>query len=81
VIREVLEHWPAEALLPLVTQLEQQAIHAHWGNDLEALSLLVRKRLLTREYARDLLESKRRFLQEQLSRVESIEALLSDQAV
>ena len=81
VVREILERWPAEALLPLVTHLEQQAIHAHWGNDLEALSLLVRKRLLTREYARDLLESKRHFLQEELSRVEAIDALLSGQAV
>jgi Domain of unknown function (DUF5071) len=81
VIREVLEHWPAEALLPLVPHLEQQAIHALWGNDLEALSLLVRNRLLPREYGRDLLGSKRHFLQEQLSRIESIDALLSDQAV
>jgi len=80
VIRHILEHWPAEALLPLVGWLDQQAIHAHWGYDLEALSLLVRKRLLTREYARELLQTKRYFLEKQLSQVESIEALLSNQA-
>lgn len=45
-IREILEHWPAEALQPLFVQLEQQAIHAHFGYDLDALSLLVRKRLI-----------------------------------
>lgn len=79
-IREVLQHWPAEALVPLVPHLDQQAIHAHWGNDLEALELLVRNRLITPEYARGLVGSKRRFFQEQLSRIESIEALLSDEA-
>src|SRR4029079_13457933 len=69
VIREILEHWPAEDLVPLVPYLSQHAIHANWGNDVEALSLLVRKRLLEREYARDLLGSKRHFHQEQLSRI------------
>lgn len=81
VIREILEHWPAEALQPLFAQLEQQAIHAHFGYDLEALSLLVRKRLITREDARELVQTKRHFLQKELSQVEAIEGLLSDPAI
>lgn len=81
VIREILEHWPTEALQPLFAQLEQQAIHADFGYDLEALSLLVRKRLIPREEARELLQTKRYFLQKQLSQVEAIDALLSDQSV
>jgi hypothetical protein len=80
-IREILEHWPAEALQPLFAQLEQQAIHAHFGYDLEALSLLVRKRLIPREDARELLQRKRSFLQTELFQVEAIEDLLSDPAV
>ena len=81
VIREILELWQAEALQPLFAQLEQQAIHAHFGYDLEALSLLVRKRLITREDARELLQRKRSFLHKELSQVEAIEDLLSDTAV
>jgi hypothetical protein len=81
VIREILEHWPAETLKPLTTHLEQQAIHAHSGYDLEALSLLVRKGLITREDARELLQTKRYFLEKQLSQVEAIEDLLADPAV
>ena len=81
VIREILEHWPAEALQPLFVQLEQQAIHAHFGYDLEALSLLVRKRLIPPEDARELIQTKRYFLQRELSQVEAIEDLLSDPAV
>jgi hypothetical protein len=80
-IREILEHWPVEALQPLFAQLEQQAIHAHFGYDLEALSLLVRKRLIPREDARELLQTKRSFLQRELSQVEVIEDLLSDPAI
>jgi hypothetical protein len=81
VIREVLEHWPGEAFSVLYAHIEQQAIHAHYGADLEALSLLIRKRLITLEYARDILRSKRRFHEMQLSDVASIEALLAGPAV
>jgi len=81
VIREILEHWPTETLVPLTTHLEQQAIHALYGYDLEALSLLVRKRLIPHGDARDLLQTKRYFLQKQLSQIESIESILSEEAV
>lgn len=81
VIREVLEHWPGEAFSVLYAYIEQQAIHAHYGADLEALSLLIRKRLIKLEYAHDILRSKRRFHEMQLSDVASIEALLAGPAV
>ncbi len=80
-IREVLEHWPGEAFSALYAHIEQQAIHARYGADLEALSLLVRKRVIDVAYAHDLLQSKRRFHEMQLSDVASIEALLAGPAV
>lgn len=51
-----------------------------WGNDLEALDLLLRDRLVPPEYARSLVGAKRQFLQEQLSRIESIAVQLSHEA-
>lgn len=76
-VREVLPHWPSEVLAPLTVFVEQQAIHGQYGTDLPALELLIRKRLVTAQYANELLESKRRFHASHLSRLEVLAKELS----
>ena len=81
-IGEVLPHWPREYISPLTPFVEQEAIHGLYGNDLRALDLLVRKRLVSEDYARELLASKRSFHQQRVSELDSLAALLStDEAV
>jgi Domain of unknown function (DUF5071) len=81
-IREVLPHWPREYISPLTPFVDQQAIHGLYGSDLPALDLLVRKRLVSKDYAHELLASKRRLHQRCVSELDSLAALLStDEAV
>lgn len=66
-VREVLPHWSSEILLPLTPFVEQQALHGQYGTDLPALELLIRKHLITREHATELVDSKQRFHRSQLA--------------
>lgn len=81
VITGILECWPATAIAPLIPYISQQAIHAQWGRDLEAMRLLARHRLVDFAWASALLASKQRFHEEQLADIQSILAILEDNAV
>jgi hypothetical protein len=81
-IREVLPSWTTEVLSPLTAFIEQQAIHGQYGTDLPALELLIEKRLVTAQYASDLVMRKRRGHEAQLSLLDSLARLLeNDDAV
>jgi Domain of unknown function (DUF5071) len=78
-VREVFPHWSSDVLSPLASFVEQQAVHGHWGTDLPALELLIRKRLVTVEYARELLQSKQWFHAKQLSKLDVLANQLSNE--
>lgn len=81
-VREVLPHWSSEILLPLTPFVEQHAIHGQYGTDLPALELLIRKHLITRQYASELVQSKRRFHASQAALLDALAKELSpDSAV
>ena len=81
IMNEILAHWPSEAVRPLYNYLEQQAIHGQYGHDLEALDFLIRRRLIERDSACDILRTKRRLLEEQMAQVASLEERLGELAV